>query len=508
MATVPAETSDAANAYAALERRFRRMNLVREAAGMLQWDMAAMMPPGGAAVRGEQLATLKVIVHEQMTDPVMADLLDAAEAGADALGPWQRANLREMRRAWIHATAVPADLVGALSRATSESEMRWRTARAENDFAGLLPLLRQVLDLVREVAQIKAARLGVSPYDALLDEYEPGGSSAEIDRIFDDLARFLPGFIDAVLAKQAREPAILPLTGPFPADRQRALAEQLMKALGFDFEHGRLDTSHHPFCGGVPEDVRITTRWNESDFLSGLMGVLHETGHALYERGLPPEWRHQPVGEARGMSAHESQSLLVEMQACRSREFIDYLAPLAAAAFGGSGPEWSADNLYRIYTRVERSLIRVDADEVTYPAHVILRYRLEKAMIAGDLALADLPAAWAEGMRELVGVVPPDDRDGCLQDIHWPSGAWGYFPTYTLGAMTAAQLFDAATRADASVRPSLAKGDFGPLMAWLKANFHAKASSLPMRELLVQATGRPLDPAIYKQHLRRRYLET
>lgn len=208
------------------------------------------------------------------------------------------------------------------------------------------------------------------------------------------------------------------------------------------------------------------------------------------------------------MSAHESQSLLVEMQACRSREFIDYLAPLAAAAFGGSGPEWSADNLYRIYTRVERSLIRVDADEVTYPAHVILRYRLEKAMIAGDLALADLPAAWAEGMRELVGVVPPDDRDGCLQDIHWPSGAWGYFPTYTLGAMTAAQLFDAATRADASVRPSLAKGDFGPLMAWLKANFHAKASSLPMRELLVQATGRPLDPAIYKQHLRRRYLET
>jgi carboxypeptidase Taq len=280
-----------------------------------------------------------------------------------------------------------------------------------------------------------------------------------------------------------------------------------MKRLGFDFEHGRLDTSHHPFCGGVPDDVRLTTRWDESGFLSGLMGVLHETGHALYERGLPVRWRHQPVGEARGMSFHESQSLLVEMQACRSREFIDYLAPVVSATFGGSGAAWGADNLYRIYTRVERSLIRVDADEVTYPAHVILRYRLEKALIAGDLDLADLPGAWREAMRELVGIVPHDDRDGCLQDIHWPGGAWGYFPTYTLGAMTAAQLFDAATLADSSIRPSIAKGEFGPLMSWLRTNVHSRGALLPTRDLLAAATGKPLDPAIYKAHLARRYLD-
>jgi carboxypeptidase Taq len=466
-----------------------------------------MMPEGGADVRGDQMATLKVIAHEEMTAPAMADLLSAAEDAAPALDDWQRANLREMRRAWVHAAAVPADLVEALSKAVSVAEMRWRSARAENDFAGLLPDLRRVLDLTREVARIKAAKLGVSPYDALLDEYEPGGASAEIDRVFDDLAAFLPGFIDAVLAKQARGPAALAVPGPFAADKQRELALKLMASLGFDFNHGRLDTSHHPFCGGVPDDVRITTRWDERDFLSGLMAVLHETGHALYERGLPPRWRHQPVGEARGMSAHESQSLLVEMQACRSREFIAYLAPLAAAAFGGDGPAWGADNLYRIYTRVERSLIRVDADEVTYPAHVILRYRLEKAMVAGDLELPDLPAAWNEAMRELVGIVPPDDRTGCLQDIHWPGGAWGYFPTYTLGAMTAAQLFDAATRGDPGIRPAIARGDFAPLMGWLRANLHAKGSLLPMRDLLAQATGKPLDPAIYKQHLRRRYLE-
>jgi carboxypeptidase Taq len=258
----------------------------------------------------------------------------------------------------------------------------------------------------------------------------------------------------------------------------------------------------------VPDDVRLTTRWDESDFLSGLMGVLHETGHALYERGLPPHWRHQPVGQARGMSVHESQSLLVEMQACRGREFIDYLAPRAAAAFGRSGPEWSPDNLHRIYTRVERSLIRVDADEATYPAHVILRYRLEKSMIAGDLDLADLPGAWRTGMKSLIGIVPPDDKDGCLQDIHWPGGAWGYFPTYTLGAMTAAQLFDGATSADATILPAIARGEFKPLFAWLRAHVHGVGSLQPTRELLIAATGKPLDPAIYKRHLQRRYLDS
>lgn len=497
--------SNAASAYDALEKRFRRLGLVRDAAGVLQWDMAAMMPKGGADVRGDQLATLKVIIHEQMTDPAMADLIAAANEAA--LDDWRRANLREMRRAWVHASAVPGDLVEALSKAVSDCEMLWRDARAADDFKGLLPSMRRVLDLTREVARVKAQHLKVSPYDALLDEYEPGGSAAEIDRVFDDLASFLPGFIDQVLAKQAREPAALPVPGPFPAEKQKALALRLMKQLGFDFDHGRLDTSHHPFCGGVPDDVRLTTRWDESDFLSGLMGVLHETGHALYERGLPKAWRHQPVGEARGMSVHESQSLLVEMQACRSREFIDYLAPLAAETFGGSGPAWSAENFRRIYGKVERSLIRVDADEVTYPAHVILRYRLEKALIAGDLDLGDLPGAWNEAMRQLVGIVPPDDRDGCLQDIHWPGGAWGYFPTYTLGAMTAAQLFDAATRVDPSIRRAIGRGDFAPLMAWLRANVHAKGALLSTRDLLTAATGKPLDPAIYKAHLKRRYLD-
>jgi carboxypeptidase Taq len=491
--------------YQEVETRFRRLGALQEAAGVLQWDTATLMPSGGAGARAEQSATLALVCHEMLTDPAIGDLLDGAERQND-LDAWQRANLREMRRGWLHATAVPGDLVEAASRAGSQCEQIWREARPASDFALVLPALQRVLDLTREVAAAKAERLGKSPYEALIDRYEPGITTAEIDRLFDDLAAALPDLIDRVLTCQAAAPTPLEPSGPFSVDKQQAIATRLMARLGFDFEHGRLDTSLHPFCGGTPDDVRITTRYDEGNFRGALMGVLHETGHALYERGLPASWRRQPVGEARGMAMHESQSLLIEMQACRSREFTEYLAPLLREAFGASGKAWSAENLYRLNTRVARSFIRVDADEVTYPAHVILRYRLERDLIAGDLALADLPAAWNAGMAALIGAVPPDDRSGCLQDIHWYDGLFGYFPTYTLGAMIAAQLFDAAKRADATILPGIAKGDFAPLLAWLRENVHGKGSFLSRGEIIEAATGHPLDARIYRRHLETRYL--
>ena len=253
--------------------------------------------------------------------------------------------------------------------------------------------------------------------------------------------------------------------------------------------------------------MRITTRYEENDFRRALMGVLHETGHAMYERGLPRAWRRQPVGDARGMSIHESQSLLVEMQVCRSRAFHEFVAPLLREAFGKSGPAWEAENLYRLDTQVARSLIRVDADEVTYPAHVILRYRLERALLAGDLRLEELPQAWNEAMHALVGIVPPNDRQGCLQDIHWYDGAIGYFPTYTLGAMTAAQFFDAAQRAEPGILPGIQKGEFAPLFAWLRANVHGLASRYTAADIVTRATGKPLDAVVFERHLRRRYLD-
>jgi len=488
-----------------LKSHFGRIGALREAAGMLHWDMSVMMPPGGAAARAEQLAALKRVIHDLMTGGALADWLDDAEA-APPDDPWVRANLREMRRLWRHAAALDGALVEALSRAASRCEMIWREARPKGDFAMVAPSLAELMALVREEAAAKGEAFGVAPYDALLDQYEPGCDSATVDALFDDMAGFLPDFLARVLDRTAGAPAPVAPEGPFPVAAQSALAERLMRHVGFDFEHGRLDVSLHPFCGGVPDDVRITTRYDEADFAQSLMGVLHETGHAMYERGLPPEWRRQPVGEARGMAMHESQSLLIEMQVCRGREFLQFAAPLMREAFAGAGPAWEIDNLCRLYTRVAPGLIRVDADEVTYPAHVILRTRLERALIDGAMEVADLPAAWNAGMGELLGVTPLGDRDGCLQDIHWFGGSVGYFPTYTMGALAAAQLYAAARRAEPGIPAAISRGDFAPLMGWLGERVHARGSFGSAEEILLDATGAPLGTAAFKAHLTARYL--
>ncbi len=493
-------------AYRQLETRFRRIGAIEQAIAVLHWDTAAMMPAGGVSARAEQLATLRVIAHEELTAPALGDLMEEAEREANALNEWQCANLREIRRRQKHAAVVPSELVEAQSRACSKCEAVWREARQRSDFTAVLPVLDRVLGLQREIAAIKGDRLGTTPYEALLDQYEPGGSVATIDRLFDQIAQFLPDLLEAVLTRQAALPPPPALAGPFPVDLQRRVGMRLMERIGFDFAHGRLDASAHPFCGGTPDDVRITTRYDENDFARALMAVLHETGHALYQRGLPDEWRLQPVGRARGMAMHESQSLLLEMQVCRSPAFMSFAAPILREAFGANGPGWEADALYRRQTRVERSLIRVDADEVTYPAHVILRYRLERAMIAGDLTPADLPGAWAEGLRELLSIVPADDREGCLQDIHWYDGIWGYFPTYTLGALIAAQLFEAVRAAIPDVLEAIAEGEFVPLLGWLRERIHSKGSLRSTADLVEAATGRPLGTASFERHLRNRYL--
>ena len=342
---------------------------------MLHWDWATMMPPGGAEPRAAQLAELALIRHETLTDPSVRDLLDEAEADSDTLDDWQRANLARMRRRWREAAALPADLVQALSEASSHCEMVWREARPVSDFPAFARAFAPLLALVREKAAALGEALGCAPYDGLIDSYEPGLRSATIDPLFDDLAGFLPEFLGRVQERQAGDGTPPPVSAPVEA--QQALARRLMTALGFDFDHGRLDVSLHPFCGGSAGDIRITTRYDEADALSGLMGVLHETGHALYEAGLPEAWRYQPVGQAGGMALHESQSLLIEMQACRSQPFMRFLAPLLGQHLNGGGEDSAgADALYRRAIRVEPGYIRVDADEVTYPAHIMLRYRL------------------------------------------------------------------------------------------------------------------------------------
>lgn len=501
-----AKTRNMSPAYTALEKRFRRLSLLSETVGMLRWDMSVMMPPAGTGARSEQIVALKLLSHELMTDPIVSDHLDQAEE-ANGLNDWQLANLHRMRRRWLHTTAVPQDLVEATTHAAAASETIWRTARPENDFLAVLPHLQKLLSLVREAAVAKSEALGVSNYEAMMDLYEPGATTAMVDCLFDDYAKFLPDFLEKVLRRQIAQPVAERPKGPFPIDQQEKLCRRLAEIIGFDFESGRLDTTFHPFSGGIPEDSRITTRYDEADFTSAIMAVMHETGHAMYERGRPKAWRYQPVGETPGLGMHESQSLIIEMQAGRSRQFVTWAAPVIRSAFSGDGEAWSAENLYRRTTQVARSFIRVDADEVTYPAHVILRYRLERAMIKGDLAVTDLPGAWNEGMQALLNVVPPDDRNGCLQDIHWYDGAWGYFPTYTIGAMAAAQLFSSAKQAEPGILTGLTTGDFNPLMSWLRREVHGLGARYSTDELLTRATGRPLDPKAFKEHLSMRYLE-
>lgn len=492
-------------AYARLVARVTRIATIGEAAGMLGWDAAAMMPPGGAPARGDQMAVLAGLAHQLATEPQVEHDLAEAETTPPA-DPWHAANLRLMRHAHTRATALPQDLVEAQARANSACEKTWREARRTSDFALVQPHLAEVIRLVREQAAALAPKLGLSPYNALMDGYQRGITAEDVTPVFAAYETFLADALPRAEALQAARGTPLRPTGPFPEAAQEALCRRLSARAGLEPEHSRLDRSTHPFCGGTPTDVRITTRYDEADFAQSLLGVMHETGHALYERGLPAAFARQPVGENAGMAAHESQSLIIEMQACRSDAYLSWLGPELLATFGGDPAPYEPSNLARLWRRIARGFIRVDADEMTYPAHVILRFRLEQALVSGDLQVADLPGAWNEGLHKLLGITPPDDARGCLQDIHWYDGAVGYFPSYTLGAMAAAQLMQAIRRAIPCTDTALAAGDLQPVVLWLRKHVHGKGSLLGFNDLLREATGKPLDPADFQAHLTARYL--
>lgn len=487
-----------------LEKIFAQLSHLEHLSAMAHWDEAVMMPEGGGEARAAALATLHRLSHEKLTDKKIGELLKKAhEERLSSL--WQSANLKWMQRFYDHARCLPADLVEALTNQRAICEQVWRQARAKNDWSSFLPHLEKVVELTRQSAQMRSQFFGVAPYDLLIDEFSPGLNSQIIDPIFTRLKSILPGLIEKIIAKQKSIKIIEP-QGPFAISQQKELGLALMRAIGFDFNHGRLDVSHHPFCGGVPQDVRITTRYNEQEFVSSAMGTCHETGHARYEQNLPREWISQPVGRIHSMAMHESQSLLIEMQACRSAEFMQFLAPLTKNYFGEQ-VALSSDNLHHLYTRVQKGLIRVDADEVTYPLHVILRYEIEKELITGAIECRDLPDLWNEKMAQYFNLNTQGDfKNGVMQDVHWPSGAFGYFPAYTLGSLIAAQLFAAAKKANPAVLSELSSGNFVPLYNWLIPNFQSHASSLDFTALMQSATGEALNADYFLKHVEQRYL--
>lgn len=490
-------------AYAELAQRYARQYKLEHLGAICGWDRAANMPPKGNEARANALAELEGVLHGLRTDAALKALLDAAEQ--EPLDDWQRANLREMRRDWRASNALPARLVEARAQAGARCEHAWRTQRPANDWAGFLENFRPVLEIAREESRCLAEDSGLAPYDALMDRFEPGMRTVDVDRVFGDLKTWLPGLITQVQAHQQGQ-AVLRPQGPFPVPAQKALSLAVMGLLGFDLAGGRLDESAHPFSGGVPEDVRITTRYDEAELLQSFMGTIHETGHARYEQNLPRDWLGQPIGRSRSMAIHESQSLSFEMQLACHPGFVALLAPLLKAHCGDQAA-FEPANLARLVTRVQPGLIRVDADEVTYPAHVLLRYEIERALIDGSLQAEDLPTAWDEKMRDYLGLDSRGNyRDGPMQDVHWTDGAFGYFPCYTLGAMYAAQWFAAMRRATPDLDARIGAGDLSPVFNWLRERIWQQASRWETPQLAVQASGEALNPAHFRAHLCARYL--
>jgi carboxypeptidase Taq len=503
MSTTTLPGSAPAAAYTQLASHWTRLHRLGHLAAIAGWDQAANMPPKANEARGAAMAEMAALLHRLRTEPTLPDLMKRAED--ENLDDAQRANLREMRREWRATNALPESLVQRAAIAGNRCEHAWRTQRPANDWAGFLENFRPVLACAREVAGLLSQQTGLSKYDALLDQFEPGMSTVQLDAIFGDLRQWLPGLIHRVIERQAAAPPI-EAAGPFPVAAQRELCEQVMRLLGFDFDAGRLDVSTHPFCGGVPEDVRVTTRFSEHEFLGSLMGTIHETGHARYEQNLPRDWLGQPLALARSMGLHESQSLSFEMQLGCHPGFVANLAPLVAQAFGAR-PAFEPGNLGRLLTRVKRGLIRVDADEVTYPAHVILRYEIERPLIEGEIEPEDIPALWDAKMMELLGLDTRGNyRDGPMQDIHWTAGAIGYFPCYSLGAMYAAQWFAAMRRAMPDLDARIAALDLEPVFGWLRDNVWQAASRYRTDDLVRRASGEALNPAHFRAHLEARYL--
>lgn len=462
-----------------------------------------MMPSKGNEARAAAMAELQVLMHQTLTDPALKVQFDAAQSAS--LSEPEQASLNEMRREWAMVNHLPQDLVEAQSLASARCEHAWRTQRKANDWQGFLSNFRDVVKLARQEAKLLADASGCTPYEALMDKFEPGMRESAITQLFGEVKTWLPDLISKVIAKQASE-TVIHATGPFPIEKQRALGVEVMGLLGFDFEGGRLDVSTHPFCGGVPQDVRITTRYDNTTFASSLMGIIHETGHARYEQRLPRDTLHLPVGRARSMGIHESQSLSFEMQLARSPAFAQLIAPLVKKHLGDQ-PAFEADNLTRMITRVNRGFIRVDADELTYPAHVILRFEIERALISGEIEADDIPALWTAKMQEYLGVdIKGNFDNGCLQDIHWPSGMFGYFPSYTLGAMYAAQYFATIRKLHPNIDARIASGDLSPVMNWLDTNIWSQASRWSTDALVTRATGEVLNANHFRRHLETRYL--
>jgi carboxypeptidase Taq len=488
-------------AYDHLAAAYRDLHQLRAITEHLHWDQQTYLPAGGQGQRAAQLATLAALFHRQATRPEVGGWLDRAMD--EALDPLERRNVALMRRDYRRRTAIPEALAREAARVSAEAWAAWKAAREADDFAAFAPHLERVVAVARE----RAARLadGRSPYEALLDEYEPGITEAALERLFAPLRDGLADLVARIREAHVHFDGAC-MQGEFPVQGQQQLAPRLVAAMGFDMERGRVDSTVHPFCSGTVGDVRLTTRYNRADVREGIGSIVHETGHGLYEQGLDPALAEQPVGGSLSMGIHESQSRLWENQVARSRAGAAWLLSHLRAVFPERFRVVSEDDVYRAMNVVAPGLIRTEADEVHYNLHILLRWEIERGLIAGEIPVAELPGLWRERMRTWLGVEVPNDREGCLQDVHWSSD-FGYFPTYTLGNLYAAQLYATLRREVADLDERVAAGDLLPLRDWLRDKVHRQGSRLTQDELIHGVTGAALSEGPLLAYLNEKFGE-
>ncbi|MBA3341454.1 MAG: carboxypeptidase M32 [Gemmatimonadaceae bacterium] len=492
-------------AYDELVRLSREETLLSSCLGLLQWDAEVCMPRGGVEHRSSQMALLAGLVHDRATDPRYDELLGTVEASSlvdDPESP-QAVNARELRRDFDRERRMPRRLVEEWARVTTLATQAWAEARTNDDFKAFAPWIDRVFALAREKAD--AVGWMGERYDALLDDYEPGMTTDRVTALF---AHLEPPLVSLVAQlRDGSAPPVDVLTREFPLDRQRLFIDEVASAVGFKLENGRLDVGQHPFCTMIgPGDIRIALRYFPHNFARGLFALLHEVGHGLYDQGLAPEHYGTPMGEAVSLGVHESQSRMWENHVGRSHGFWLHFYPRLQRTFHEALHDVSLETFRRAVKRVSPGAIRIEADEVTYNLHVIIRFELERALLAGDLRSADLPSAWSDHYERRLGVTPKDDRTGCLQDIHWADGLIGYFPTYTLGNVYSAQLFAAAERAVGPLEEAFAEGDFRTLRAWLGEHVHRHGQRYTATALIERATGSAPDPVALIESLSRNYL--
>ncbi len=490
--------------YSALIQLVREANLLGGTAELLSWDREVMMPEGGLDYRSKQLAQIAKLQHEQFTCKRLGELLAVCEADAELTThplSCEAVNLREVRRSYDRQTKLPAALVQQEAELGSYAQHEWATARKNNNFKHFQPWLEQCVELLRRKAECYGWSSDGEPWDALAEDYEPGCTAAEVARVFTPLRQSLQNLLSDLLSS-GRMPSNAFNELVLPTQQQEAFVRFVAENIGFDFGRGRLDRSTHPFCAGThPGDVRLTTRFHDANVNDALGSTMHEAGHGMYEQGLLPIHWGTPMGEAVSLSIHESQSRLWENQVGRSQTFWKWLHPKLGEFFGDAVGGLSWADVYGAANLVRPDLIRVEADEATYNMHIMIRFEIERALMKGDLHVADLPSVWNQRYKEYLGIDVPDDARGCLQDIHWSMLSIGYFPTYTLGNLYGAQFFEAAIEAIPDLHQQFERGNFKALRTWLNENIHAHGKRYLAADLCEQVTGKPLSAAPLMRHL-------